>query len=110
MYHTCMFGMVGVMVCMKKIMAVFMQVGEGTVFCVFVFMSMVVGMKIVIMLPIGILIMVVAMAMGNSMVMSMITVVDMTMLFRPATIEARGTVGPGEDKKVDRDPIARSIP
>jgi hypothetical protein len=65
-----MFRMVGVMVCMEKIMAVFMQMGKGTVFSVFViFLPMVVGMKIVIMLLVGILIMVVAVAMGSGIIM-----------------------------------------
>jgi hypothetical protein len=73
MYYTCMFGMVGMMVCMEKIMAVFMQVGKGTVFSAFaIFLPMIVGMKIVIMLPIGILIMVVTVAMGISLFILMI--------------------------------------
>ena len=84
MYHTCMFRMVGVMVCMKKIMTVFMQVGKGADFSVLViFLLMVVGMKIVIMLLVGILIMVVAMAMGRGMVMvaSMIIMAVSPVLF-----------------------------
>ena len=67
MYHTCMFRMVGVMVCMKKIMAVFMHMGNCTVFSVVALLPMIVAMKIVIMLLICILIMVVAVAMGSGM-------------------------------------------
>jgi hypothetical protein len=71
MHNTGMFRMVCVMVCMKKIMAVFMQMGNGTAFSVFALRPMIVGMKIVIMLIVGILIMVVAVAMGSGTVMVM---------------------------------------
>lgn len=71
--------MVGMMVCMKKIMTVLMQMGNGTAFSVFALISMVMGMKIVIMLPIGILIMVMAVAMGSGMVMIVIMVVVVRM-------------------------------
>ena len=77
MYYTCMFGMVGVMVCMKEIMAVLVQMGKSTVFRVFTRRPMIVGMEIVIMLIIGIFIMVVAVAMGSGLVMVVITVVFM---------------------------------
>jgi len=69
MYYTCMFRMVGVMVCMKKIMAVLVQVGKGTLLSAFALRPMIVGMKIVIMLIVGILIMVVAVAMGSGIIM-----------------------------------------
>jgi hypothetical protein len=65
MYYTCMFGMVRVVVCMKEIMTVFVQMGKGTIFSVFVIMPMVMCMKIVIMLVVGILIMVMAVSMGS---------------------------------------------
>ena len=68
MYHTCMFGMVGVMVCMKKIMAVLVHMGNCTAFSVFVLLPMIVDMKIVVMFLVGTLIMVVAVPMGSVMV------------------------------------------
>jgi hypothetical protein len=69
MYYTCMFRMVGVMVCMKKIMAMLMQMGKCSVFGVFALLPMIVGMKIVIMLLVGILIMVMAVAMRSDLAM-----------------------------------------
>jgi hypothetical protein len=77
--------MVGVMVCMKKTMAVFMYMGEGTVFSVFAIMPMVVNMRIVIMTLVGDFIMVVAVAMGWGvvrmiMVMTMIAMVRMLIM------------------------------
>ena len=64
--------MVCVMVCMKKIMAVFMQMGNGTAFSMFALRPMIVCMKIVIMHIVGILIMVMAVAMGSGMVIVVI--------------------------------------
>ena len=41
MHETCVFGMVAVVVCMKKIMTVLMYMGKGTVFNMMALMSMI---------------------------------------------------------------------
>jgi hypothetical protein len=78
--------MVGVMVCMEKVMAMLMQVGKCTVFRMRVLTPMVVGMKVVIVIFVGICLMVMTVAMGSGAVVWMGIMAVRSVIFRTVAV------------------------